>query len=79
MLIYKDGGPHSRPGGTYQFTEIEGDIIPDGWFKSLGDLIDGKKPEVEVSEKVEVQDVKEAEKTEVVRVSVKPRGRPKKV
>ena len=77
MLIYKDGGPHSRPGGTYQFTEIDGKTVPDGWFKSLSDLIDGKKPEVQVSEKVEFQD--EAEKPEVVRVSVKPRGRPKKV
>ena len=39
-LVYKDGGPHQRPGGTFDYKRIvnEGQLaaaLADGWFLTL--------------------------------------------
>ena len=39
-LVYKDGGPHQRPGGTFDYKRIVNDdqlaaALADGWFLTL--------------------------------------------
>lgn len=39
-LVYKDGGPHQRPGGTYDYKRITNqtglaDALASGWAESL--------------------------------------------
>lgn len=50
-FLYKDGGPHQRPGGTYSFkhvtTQEDADaLLADGWVESI-DEIDNPKAKVE--------------------------------
>ena len=39
-LVYKDGGPHQRPGGTFDYKRIVNEdqlaaALADGWFLTL--------------------------------------------
>ena len=39
-LVYKDGGPHQRPGGTFDYKRIVNEselaaALADGWFPTL--------------------------------------------
>ncbi len=62
-IVYKDGGPHQRPGGTYSYVGAQDNaafdrLIGEGWFPSLTEALAGKvvaepgsgresKPEIE--------------------------------
>ena len=45
-LVFKDGGPHSRAGGSYSYKLVEdiadlSDALLDGWSKTLPEAIEG--------------------------------------
>jgi hypothetical protein len=48
MLVYKDDGPHQRPGGTYDFKNVlEEELesaLEQGFFKTMEGVITGKDP-----------------------------------
>ncbi len=48
VLVYKDGGPHQRAGGSYDYRlavteQVFLDAINSGWFASLPEAIDGSQ------------------------------------
>jgi hypothetical protein len=52
-LVYKGRGPHSRAGGTYDYTDVanQKDLeakLADGWFSTLPEAIDAHDKPVEV-------------------------------
>jgi len=43
-LVYKDGGPHERAGGKYDYKLVTNDqeystMLEDGWFGNLGEAL----------------------------------------
>lgn len=43
-LVYKDGGPHQRMGGTFDYVCVEDEAqhaerLADGWFDTVGEAI----------------------------------------
>ena len=43
-LVYKDGGPHQRPGGTYDYRSVIDEAgmaaaLADGWHTSLSEAV----------------------------------------
>jgi hypothetical protein len=49
MLVYKDGGPHQRKGGTFDYKPVRDEqqldaALDQGWHESLLDAIEAPKP-----------------------------------
>ena len=49
-LVYKDGGPHERAGGKYDYKLVANDqeyytMLEDGWLDNLGEALQPKKTE----------------------------------
>lgn len=49
-LVYKDGGPHQRPGGTFDYKRIINDdqltaALADGWFPTLAEATQPAAPD----------------------------------
>jgi hypothetical protein len=49
-IVYKDGGPHSRAGGTYDFKGVHSQeeldaALAAGWFKTMGEAVAPKVAE----------------------------------
>lgn len=51
-IVYKNGGPHQRLGGTYSFKPAKDEseyssLLEDGWFPSIPEAVAGKVNEDE--------------------------------
>lgn len=51
-LVYKDGGPHQRPGGTFDYKRVVNEselaaALADGWFSTL---IEATQPTIATSD-----------------------------
>lgn len=47
VLVFKDGGPHQRAGGSYSYLAVEDEqdfnaAIANGWFATLPEAIEAK-------------------------------------
>lgn len=61
-FLYKDGGPHLRPGGTFSFTLVKsqeeaGTLLADGWVETLGEIDNPKAVEPEPELEPEVEEI----------------------
>jgi hypothetical protein len=68
MLVYKDGGPHKRQGGTYDYKLIaERDLdehLAAGWHVTLVEIVEGERKALPVAKKKVKANAKLDQKTD---------------